>query len=241
MVSAGVNFGRRSRGGDRRAQAGTERRHSRAQLPGARAPGHRRLRGRLVRAELSGRANRCRRHSFLRGPFHGGDRENHQSVEARAAAGSRCRLFALGILSAGQTQGVSRGARGQKLLRHRLHQLQRGRERRSPTSSAPAATRRKSCGARRPIETSSSFPTRIWARGSSSGPGARWISGRGIVTSTSNSPRAASIGSARNIRTRRWWRIPNALTRCACWRMRFARRKRWWRSAGNRPRKKSSS
>ena len=41
-------------------------------------------------------------------------------------------------------------ARGQKLLRHRLHQLQRGRESAVATSFAPAATPRKSCSAAPP-------------------------------------------------------------------------------------------
>ena len=37
-------------------------------------------------------------------------------------------MFALRIVSAGKTRAVSKKERGQKLLRHRLHQLQRGRE-----------------------------------------------------------------------------------------------------------------
>src|SRR5438034_491264 len=55
---------------------------------------------------------------------------------------------------------------------------------------------------------------------------AKWICGRGLVTCTSSSPRAASTGFAKNIRMRRWWRIRNALTRSECWRTKFVLRKK---------------
>ncbi len=50
---------------------------------------------------------------------------------------------------------------------------------------------------------------------------------QGTCTFTSSSRHAALPRSAKNILTRRWSRIRSAPMPCACWLMKFVRRKRW--------------
>ena len=108
-----------------RSKRETKRHHSRAQLPGGADPGPGGFRGRLAGSKLQGLRDRRGSYRLLRRALHGRDGEDHQPKQEGRHPGHGRRLLAFGLLPAGRSCRLSGSPSREKLLCHRLHQLQR--------------------------------------------------------------------------------------------------------------------
>jgi hypothetical protein len=86
------------------AQEAAQRRHPRAQLPGAGNPGRGGFRGRFARPLAAGGQDERGCDRVLRRAFHGGDGEDFEPEQNRGAAGQGRRLFAGRKLPGGQAR-----------------------------------------------------------------------------------------------------------------------------------------
>ena len=194
-------------------------------MPGA--PGHRRLCRRLVRPELSGGEDRRRGHSVLRGPFHGRNGEDHQSdkavmlpdLDAGCSLSESCppeKLRAFLREHADKNYYVIayiNCSAGVKALSDVI----------CTSGNAEKIVRSRAGGSKY------SFCSRPESRRVGHGtdrPQDGFVAGE-LLRARRVHGAQHRRRFAKNIPTRRWWRIPNAPTPCACWRMKFVRPKKW--------------
>ena len=115
---------------------------------------------------ISGREDGCGCDRVLRRPFHGGDGEDREPVEEGGNSRPGCRMLAQSeSCPADKLEAYLEEQRGEELLRHRLHQLQRRREGAQRRDLHQRQRREESCRPRRRTGTSSSCRTRISAHG----------------------------------------------------------------------------